>query len=239
MKPFIPTEDLLLFFFFGYPIHIQSKLFYFPMSCVFLMKPRQIWRLKIAFLLLLGIMVMNVTSQFGKATPPTYHIHNRTFPNNSEKEEFYPLYCKTNDSLGIHITHADTNSAQLTFKIVNQTNHDLWVADQLYSPILTWHGPEQLGFREVIIPADGYYFLVGWNNDTENSCSMIIEIIHAHASSESPTIINNYENNTFNVYDSEDPLNSDDDTIAFGWEFVIVAGVAMSVVLVNVRNRWR
>ena len=189
---------------------------------------------------------MNVSSRFVTATPPTYHTHQRQFLNDGVKEEFYPLFCKTNDSLGIYITSADTTAPQLTLILVNQSNRDFWWTDQPYSSILTLYGPEKFEFKEVIIPEDGYYFFAGWYNGTQYDCNIYFEIIHVHASGESPTIIYNTTNyyntteyNTFNVYESEDPLNSEGDSIAFGWEFVIVAGVALSVVWFKVRKSGR
>jgi len=187
---------------------------------------------------------MSVNCLNVKATPPSYFHYNRLFATNSVKNELPTFYCLTNDSLGIYISLANGwDNEHTTILLLNQTNRDLWWADQSYSAILTWYFPEQNEFREVIIPEDGYYFLGGWYNNT-GSCNMDFDIIQVHFSNETHTQNTNntynnntYYNETFNIYDTEDPANSEEGgIISFGWEFGIVAGVVVSVLIIKNRK---
>ena len=187
---------------------------------------------------MIGITAMSVNCLNVKAVPPTYHRFMDYFYQNSLKDEFYPIYCLENDSLGIYIDTV-TNVQKTTLILSNQTNRDLWWADQSYSPILTWYSPMLHEFTEVIIPDDGFYYLGGWFNDTTGNSYMIIDIIHVHSSTETPSqyINNTYNNETYNIYDTEDPANSaESGTISFGWGFGIVAGVVIGVLIIKNRK---
>ena len=66
---------------------------------------------------------------------------------------------------------------------------------------------------------------------------MDFDIIQIHSSTETSTYNTNntYNNETYNIYDTEDPANSEGGSISFGWEFGIVSGVVV-IALVN-KNR--
>jgi hypothetical protein len=123
--------------------------------------------------------------------------------NNKLKDETYPIYCGENDSLGIYFdSKVSGDSQNLTIYLLDRMNRDLFWSDQNFSYNMMRSYPKNCDFNNIIIPEDGFYFLVGFYNvTTTSSVKVFFEIIQTHNYIETPiqytNVTNNYINETY------------------------------------------